>query len=140
MNKTIVLVGGCFDLLHFGHIAFLKQAKAHGDYLIVALESDETVRRLKNENRPIHIQRQRREMLEALSCVDQVVELPPMTTDQEYFDFVKKLSPAVIAVTDGDPILAKKQQQATTVGAKLVVIPKIHTPSTSQLAKLLELE
>ena len=135
-----VLVGGCFDILHYGHIAFLKQAKALGDHLVVALESDETVRRLKNEHRPIHTQHQRKQMLEALSVVDEVVELPPMTTDQEYFDFVKKLSPHVIAVTEGDPILEKKKQQAETVGAKLVVIPKIHTPSTSQLAKLLGLE
>ena len=135
-----VLVGGCFDILHFGHISFLKQAKALGDHLVVALESDENVRRLKNEHRPIHTQQQRREMLEALSFVDEVIELPPMTTDQEYFNFVTKLSPAVIAVTEGDPILAKKQLQATIVGAQLVVIPKIHTPSTSQLAKLLGLE
>ncbi|MBI5619630.1 adenylyltransferase/cytidyltransferase family protein [Candidatus Gottesmanbacteria bacterium] len=140
MNKKIVLVGGCFDLLHYGHIAFLKQAKSLGDHLIVALESDENVRRLKNEHRPIHTQQQRREMLEALSCVNEVIELPPMTTDKEYFDFVIKLSPAVIAVTEGDPILAQKQQQATLVGAQLVVIPKIHSPSTSQLAKLLGLE
>src|SRR3989344_31291 len=90
-----VLVGGGFDLLHFGHISFLKQAKALGDHLIVALESDETVRRLKNEHRPIHTQQQRREMLESLSVVDEVLQLPPMTTDQEYFDFVKKVAPAV---------------------------------------------
>ncbi len=133
-------MGGCFDILHFGHISFLKQAKALGDHLVVALESDENVRRLKNEHRPIHTQPQRQEMLEALSFVDEVIELPPMTTDQEYFNFVTKLSPAVIAVTEGDPILAKKQLQATIVGAQLVVIPKIHTPSTSQLAKLLGLE
>lgn len=138
--KKIVLVGGCFDLLHFGHIAFLKQAKAIGDHLVVALESDENVRRLKNEHRPIHTQRQRREMLEALSFVDEVIELLPMTTDKEYFDFVKKLSPQIIAVTEGDPILEKKKQQADTIGAQLVIIPKIHTPSTSQLAKLLGLE
>lgn len=136
----IVLVGGCFDLLHYGHISFLKQAKALGDHLVVALESDENVRRLKNEHRPIHTQRQRREMLEALSFVDEVIELPPMHTDRQYFDFVTKLSPGVIAVTEGDPILAKKQQQATGVGAELVIIPKIRTPSTSQLAKLLGLE
>ena len=135
-----VLVGGCFDILHFGHIAFLKHAKALGDYLIVALESDETVQKLKNEHRPIHTQAQRKQMLEALSYVDEVMELPPMTTDQEYFDLVKKLAPAVIAVTEGDPIVEKKKQQAEAIGAQLVVIPKIHTPSTSQLAKLLGLE
>jgi len=138
--KTVVLVGGCFDLLHFGHISFLKSAKALGNYLVVALESDENVRRMKGENRPIHAQEKRKEMLESLSVVDEVVCLPAMTTDEEYRTLVTGIRPAVIAVTEGDPILDKKKAHADTVGAKLVVIPKIRTPSTSQLAKLLELE
>ena len=135
-----VLVGGCFDILHFGHITFLKQAKMLGDSLIVALESDGNVKRVKGDMRPIHTQEQRRAMLEALSFVDEVILLPPMNTDQEYVTFVQKIQPAVIAVTEGDPILEKKRQQANLVGANLVVIPKIRTPSTSQLAKLLGLE
>lgn len=138
--KKIVLVGGCFDFIHYGHISFLKQAKAHGDVLVVALESDENVRRVKGDTRPIHAQRERKEMLETLSCVDEVIELPPMKTDTEYYNFIKKVHPDVIAVTEGDQILTKKQEQAALVGATLVIIPKIHTPSTSQLAKLLELE
>ena len=58
-----VLVGGCFDFIHFGHISFLKQAKASGDYLIVALESDENVRLAKGDARPIHTQEQRKQKL-----------------------------------------------------------------------------
>lgn len=135
-----VLTGGCFDLIHFGHISFLKQAKSRGDYLIVALESDENVKRMKGELRPIHNQAQRKEMLESLSFVDEVISLPTTHGDRDYFDFVTKVKPDVIAVTQGDPVLDKKQKQADLVGAKLVVIPKIHTPSTSQLAKLLGLE
>lgn len=135
-----VLVGGCFDFIHYGHISFLKQAKSHGDYLIVALESDENVRRTKGESRPIHSQSQRKEMLASLSFVDEIIELPPMSSDQEYFNLVMKVKPDVIAVTEGDPILEKKRDQANRVGAELIVIPKIHTPSTSQLAKLLGLE
>ncbi len=135
-----VLVGGCFDLLHFGHISFLKQAKSYGDYLVVALESDENARRMKGENRPIHNQKQRKEMLEALSVVNEVLMLPPMKTNEEYYALVKGVQPSVIAVTEGDPILEKKKIQAGTVDAQLVIIPKIHTPSTSQLAKLLGLE
>lgn len=135
-----VLVGGCFDLLHFGHTEFLRQAKAHGDYLIVALESDENVKKLKGENRPIHSQEKRKKMLEALSDVDEVISLPPLSTDEEYAALVIKLQPAVLAVTEGDPVLEKKKIHAESVGAKLIIIPKIPTPSTSQLAKLLELE
>lgn len=139
VNK-VVLVGGCFDLLHYGHISFLKQAKALGDRLVVALESDENVRRMKGPNRPIHTQNQRKQMLEALSVVSEIISLPPMSTDQEYFDLVTKIKPHIIAVTSGDSILDKKQKQANQVGAKLVVIPRVYTPSTSQLAKLLGLE
>lgn len=135
-----VLVGGCFDFIHFGHISFLKQARVLGNYLIVALESDENVKLSKGEARPIHTQKQRKEMLEALCCVDEVISLPPMKTDEEYFDLVKRVAPSIIAVTEGDPIKKKKQQHAQKVGAKLIEIPKIHTPSTSQLTKLLELE
>jgi FAD synthetase len=139
-NQKIVLVGGCFDLLHFGHISFLKQAKAYGDYLIVALESDENVRKSKGASRPIHAQSQRKEMLLALSCVDEVIELPPMTKDEEYFALIKNIKPDVIALTEGDPILDKKTEQANLSDTKVVMISKIHTPSTSQLAKLLGLE
>jgi rfaE bifunctional protein nucleotidyltransferase chain/domain len=138
--KKIVLVGGCFDLLHYGHISFLKQAKALGDYLIVALESDENVKHMKGEARPIHTQAQRKEMLESLSCIDEVITLPPMTGDRDYYEFVRNIKPAVVAVTEGDTAKVKKSEQAAEVGAQLVEIPKIHTPSTSQLAKLLGLE
>jgi rfaE bifunctional protein nucleotidyltransferase chain/domain len=138
--KNIVLVGGCFDLLHFGHIHFLKQAKSHGNWLVVALESDENVRRMKGDARPIHTQAQRKEMLESLSFVDEVILLPPMHGDPDYYELVQKIKPAVIAVTEGDAAIIKKTQQAKEVGARLVEIPKIHTPSTSQLVKLLGLE
>lgn len=139
MKKT-VLVGGCFDLLHFGHISFLKQAKALGDYLVIALESDENVRRMKGDTRPIHTQKQREEMLGSLSFVDEVIPLPPMHNDTDYSALVRKIKPSVIAITEGDSAKIKKMEQASEVGARLIEIPKIHTPSTSQLAKLLGLE
>lgn len=138
--KKIVLAGGCFDLLHYGHIKFLQEAKSLGDWLVVALESDENVRRMKGESRPIHSQTQRKEMLEAISFVDEVLSLSPMLSDQEYKDLVKRIKPHVIAITEGDPITEKKKSHAEVIGAQLVVIPKILTPSTSQLAKLLGLE
>ena len=135
-----VLVGGCFDLLHYGHISFLKEAKSHGDWLVVALESDENVKKMKGDARPIHTQDQRKTMLEAVKWVDEVISLPFMHGDRDYYEFVRKVKPAIIAITEGDPHTLKKTEQAQEIGAKLVVIPKIHTPSTSQLAKLLELE
>ncbi|OGG30569.1 hypothetical protein A2973_05690 [Candidatus Gottesmanbacteria bacterium RIFCSPLOWO2_01_FULL_49_10] len=138
--KKIVLVGGCFDLLHYGHVRFLEEAKKLGNHLVVALESDENVRRVKGEARPIHSQQQRKAMLEALSCVDEVIALPLMNTHQEYYDLVVRVHPQIIAITGGDPLESNKREQAANADAQLVVIPKIPTPSTSQLAKLLGLE
>ncbi len=139
-NMKKVLVGGCFDLLHFGHTEFLKTAKSYGNYLVVALESDENVRHMKGATRPIHTQQQRKAMLESLACVDEVMLLPVMKTDAEYAQLVLDVHPQFIAVTEGDPMIDKKRHHANAIGATVVIIPKIHTPSTSQLAKLLDLE
>lgn len=135
-----VLVGGCFDLIHFGHIVFLKEAKKQGDYLVVALESDENVKKHKGENRPIHTQKERAEMLRSLRMVDEVVELTPLTTDKDYYDFVYRLKPDVIAITKNDPQTENKKKQADGIGAKLMVVtPRLEPHSTSQLLHQLEL-
>ena len=140
-QKTeVVLVGGCFDILHYGHIHFLKKAKALGDYLVVALESDKNIKRLKGKSRPIHDQNKRREMLESLSFVNEVVVLKDKMTDQDYQNLVARVRPFAIAVTEGDPILKKKQEQAKNIGAKVVEIPKINVPSTTKIAQLLKIE
>lgn len=135
-----VLVGGCFDFIHFGHIKFLEEAKKHGDKLIIMLEPDETIKKLKGDGRPFHSQEQRKKMLEALRMVDEVIILPPHMTDADYFAVVKKINPNSIALTEGDPILEKKLKQTELSGAKAIIIPKIPTHSTSALAKLLNLE
>jgi FAD synthetase len=139
-KKKKVLVGGVFDIIHYGHIHFLKNAKAMGNHLVVALESDKNVKRLKGKKRPIHPQIQRREMLESLSFVDEVIILKDEMHDADYRKLVKSVRPSVIAVTEGDPVLAKKKSQAKSIGAKLIEIPKIKTISTSRIAKLLKLE
>ena len=72
-GAKIVFTNGCFDILHPGHIHCLQRAKAMGDYLVVGLNSDDSVRRLKGEARPYHVQDQRAMQLMALSCVDVVV-------------------------------------------------------------------
>ena len=138
--SKVVLVGGCFDILHYGHIYFLKKAKALGTYLVVALESDKNIKRLKGEKRPIHNQYQRCEMLESLNFIDQVIILADKMDDKDYEKLVKVVSPQIIAVTVGDPAINKKQKQAEAIGAKVVEITKIKTPSTTQIAKLLKIE
>jgi rfaE bifunctional protein nucleotidyltransferase chain/domain len=71
-DKTVVLANGCFDLFHVGHVRYLRGAKARGDILVVALNSDGSVRRLKGKGRPILPQRERAEILAAFSFVDYV--------------------------------------------------------------------
>jgi FAD synthetase len=139
-RDKIVLVGGCFDVIHYGHVSFLKQARSHGSELVVALESDGNVTRRKGPKRPIHTQKQRQEMLLSLTVVDRIIPLPTMENEQDYAEMVRKIQPSVIAVTQGDPYHDSKKKMAEHIGATIVTIPKVHTPSTSQLAKLLELE
>jgi rfaE bifunctional protein nucleotidyltransferase chain/domain len=72
-GERVVFTSGCFDLLHVGHLRGLEQARALGDVLVVALNSDASVRRLKGEGRPIVPARQRAELLAGLECVDWVI-------------------------------------------------------------------
>jgi len=136
-KAKVVLVGGCFDILHWGHISFLKKAKKLGNCLIVALESDENTKRLKGLTRPIHTQKQRAEILKSLRFVDKVILLLPLP---DYQKLVEEVKPQIMAVTQGDPLIKNKKKLAKLVGAKVVVIPKIKIPSTTQIAKLLKLE
>jgi len=137
-NKgRIVLAGGCFDILHIGHVRFLSEARGTGDFLIVLLESDEKVNKLKGKNRPIFGQRERAEMLAALESVDLVVLLPVIEIDDDYLNLVMKVKPDVLAVTEDDPHIEKKRRQARKVGAELKVIFLTKTFSTSKLAKIL---
>src|SRR5690606_17498322 len=73
-GKKLVFTNGCFDILHRGHVAYLSRAKALGDVLIVGLNSDASVRRLKGPRRPINRAADRAQVLAALSCVDHIVE------------------------------------------------------------------
>jgi len=136
----IVLVGGCFDILHIGHVRFLSEARGMGDYLIVILESDKKVRKLKGRNRPVFIQSERAEMLSALRSVDLVVLLPMIEDDGDYLNLVKKIKPDIIAVTENDPSIGKKRRQAEEVGGELRIIPLTKTFSSSKLAIILGIE
>lgn len=137
-NKKIVLVGGCFDLVHLGHLIFLEKAKAKGDILIVLLESDQTIRRLKGENRPINSQVNRAKFLTYLESVDFIVLLPELKTDQQYQDLVSQIKPNIIAVTSGDPNLQLKTNTIKSTSAKIVVVTKkILQQSTSLIIKKL---
>ena len=72
-NKTIVTTNGCLDILHVGHVRYLQKAKSFGDVLIIALNSDKSVKSIKGDSRPINNENDRAEVLSALRSVDYVV-------------------------------------------------------------------
>ena len=72
-GKTFVVTNGCFDILHVGHVRYLKKTKDKADYLIVMLNSDQSVKSIKGDDRPINNENDRAELLSSLSCVDYVV-------------------------------------------------------------------
>ena len=73
IKKSFVFTNGCFDILHVGHIRFLKAAKSHGDFLVVGLNSDRSVRMIKGPKRPIIPQDQRAEVLSSIESVDYII-------------------------------------------------------------------
>jgi rfaE bifunctional protein nucleotidyltransferase chain/domain len=81
-EKRIVFANGCFDVLHVGHVRYLQEARALGDLLIVGLNSDDSVRRLKGEGRPVLNQLARATLLDALRCVDYIVIFEDDTVDR----------------------------------------------------------
>ena len=124
-DKKIVLVGGCFDIVHLGHLIFLEKAKAKGDILIVLLESDENIRKNKGQNRPINNQENRAIFLTKLKMVDYVIKLPEMKSDEDYLEILKKIKPNIIAVSEGDSALEKKKKQAKEIGARVLEVNKL---------------
>lgn len=87
-QKKIVFTNGCFDILHIGHVRYLQEARSLGDCLVVGLNSDASVKRLKGESRPVQCEEDRGEVLAALECVDYVV-LFSEDTPQKLIEAVK---------------------------------------------------
>ena len=130
-GKKTVLVGGCFDILHYGHVRFLSKAKAKGEVLMVALESDEFIMRIKKK-KPIHTQEQRAEILAHLDLVDMIILLP-LFGEKDYFDMVQMIHPNIIALTKGDRRLTEKSKQAQEVDASIVQIDFMKGYSSSYI-------
>lgn len=136
-NRKIVLVGGCFDILHIGHIKFLQKAKKQGDLLFILLEPDSNITKSKGMGRPVNTEKNRAKMLASLSMVDYVIILKPNMLNTEYDDLVVGIRPTVIATTKGDLFRHHKERQAELIGAKVVdVILPIKDYSTTKLIDL----
>jgi D-beta-D-heptose 7-phosphate kinase / D-beta-D-heptose 1-phosphate adenosyltransferase len=129
-GKRIVFTNGCFDLLHIGHIRYLEEAKALGDVLVVGVNSDSSVQKLKGPKRPILPAEERMEILSGLGSVDHVTlfdELDPL-------ELINSLQPNVL-VKGGD--WTKEQTVGKEVversGGRVVIIPFVQGASTSNL-------
>ncbi len=139
--QSLVLVGGCFDILHSGHIEFLKKARIQGDILVILLESDNSIKKKKGPDRPINSQLDRADFLQELRSVNHVVLMPESTTDADYYEVTKLLKPAIIATTKGDPARKEKELCAQAVNGQVVdVIDYIAAKSSSHIADLLKKE
>lgn len=110
MNKKVVFTNGCFDLLHAGHIHSLTQARNFGDVLVVGINSDESVKRLKGDARPVIPLEERIQMLEALSCVDFIIPFD----DDTPLEIIKSLLPSVL-------VKGADYRNKTVVGSECVI-------------------
>ncbi len=122
---TIVFTNGCFDILHRGHLEYLKQSKGLGDTLIVGLNSDASVQRLKGASRPVNSQEDRRCLLKALRCVDHVVIFDEDTP----YELIKRLRPDVI--TKGGDYRPEEIVGADL--AEVVILPYMDGYSTTRI-------
>ncbi|MEY3312488.1 MAG: D-glycero-beta-D-manno-heptose 1-phosphate adenylyltransferase [Ignavibacteria bacterium] len=127
---SIVFTNGCFDILHKGHVAYLQSAKSMGDILIVGMNTDASVKRLKGEERPINTLEDRAFVLSALKSVDYVV---PFDEDNP-LTLIQSIKPDVL-VKGGDytmeTIIGAKEVLAH--GGKVEIIPFVEGKSTSSI-------
>lgn len=130
-----VLVGGCFDVIHPGHVDFLHEAKALGDVVIILLESDKTITKLKGQGRPIQTQEDRAHILSHLECADIIVRLNANLSDLDYSKLVKVLKPDIIALTKGDPITDIKRAYAKEVNGSIAILEKKGNYSTRNIVE-----
>lgn len=131
-NKRVVFTNGCFDLIHAGHVAYLEGAKGHGDILVVAVNSDSSVKRLKGAGRPIVGLNDRMKIVAALESVDFVT----FFEEDDPFAIVKELNPDVIvkgADWKEDEIIGGSYVRG--MGGKVATIPFLKGYSTTSIIK-----
>jgi len=129
-GKRLVFTNGVFDLLHVGHVRYLEQSRALGDALLVAINSDRTVRELKGPDRPVFDQAERAEILAALRCVDYVTVFDNISPRS----LITGLLPDVL-VKGGDYQLDQihGREEVEAAGGNVISLPFVEGASTTQL-------
>ena len=131
-GKRVVFTNGCFDVLHPGHIHSLETARALGDCLIVGLNGDESVRRLKGAGRPVIPAGERAEILASLECVDAVVVFEDLTPQK----VIAALLPDVLVKGGdwpGNQIVGREEVEAA--GGRIVLVDTVPGYSTTEILK-----
>lgn len=133
-GNRIVFTNGCFDVLHFGHVSYLAEAKDLGDKMIIGLNSDASVKRLKGETRPINGQHERAVLLAALQFVDAVVIFDEDTPEK----LIKNVEPDFL-VKGGDYTIDTivGANFVMSYGGKVITIPLVENFSSSIIIKKL---
>jgi D-glycero-beta-D-manno-heptose 1-phosphate adenylyltransferase len=133
-GRKLVLTNGCFDLLHVGHVRYLEQARELGDFLVIAVNGDESVRALKGVGRPITPEAERAEVLAALACVDFVT----IFHRQRATEVIEAVRPAIY-VKGGDytaqSLNPEELAALKRVEAAVEILPLVAGKSTSALLK-----
>jgi D-beta-D-heptose 7-phosphate kinase/D-beta-D-heptose 1-phosphate adenosyltransferase len=129
-GRRIVFTNGCFDLLHVGHMRYLQQARAFGDLLVVALNDDASVLRLKGEQRPLIPQAERASVLAALACVDYVT----VFSEDTPLELIRILRPDVL-VKGGDyvPETVVGRDEVEFYGGSVAIVPYVEGVSTTHI-------
>ncbi|MFI7628400.1 PfkB family carbohydrate kinase [Microbispora rosea] len=126
----LIATGGCFDLLHAGHVSLLRRARALGDALVVCVNSDDSIRRLKGPSRPLVSERDRVEVLRALGCVDAVTVFGEDTPSQ----VIERLCPDVwVKGGDYDERSMPEAEAVRRAGGEVVILPTVPGYSTTGL-------
>ena len=136
-GEQIAFTNGCFDLLHVGHARYLEIARSLGDLLVVGINSDQSVRGLKGEKRPLVPQEERAELLAHLACVDYVTIF-----DEERPDaLIEIVQPAVhVKGGDYDPETLPEAQTVLKYGGRIEIVPLVAGRSTTNvIARVREL-
>lgn len=135
LQQTFVFTNGCFDLLHPGHVALLREAKREGHYLMVGLNSDRSVRGLKGEGRPVQDESSRSSVLAALANVDGVV----LFDEETPLELIRDLMPDVL-VKGGDyaPNEVVGREVVERGKGRVVIVPLVPGQSSTKLAARLK--
>jgi rfaE bifunctional protein nucleotidyltransferase chain/domain len=134
-DKKIVFTNGCFDILHAGHVSYLQDARNLGHVLMVGINTDDSIRRLKGENRPVQTEFARFTVLAALECVDFIL---PFSEDTP-IELIRNIAPDILVKGDDyEPQAIVGYTEVTEAGGVVMTLPLLPGYSTTDLIRKIQ--